>query len=93
MLSAMDTFLVRVWRPAVARGAEELSLCGTVEHLPSKHETTFQTGDDLLSVLGELAEPGDGDAGPWAAPGDAAPRPVAGDTSSRAASGDADPRG
>ena len=74
MLLPMDTFLVRVWRPAVARASEELSLCGTVEHLPSRHETTFQTGDALLTLLDELVVEGNGDAGAWAAPGDAGPR-------------------
>ena len=89
MLLPMDTFLVRVWRPAVARASEELTLCGTVEHLSSRHETTFQTGDDLLTLLDELGEEDNGDAGAWAAPGEAALRWVPGDAGSQPAPGDA----
>lgn len=96
MLPDMDSFLVRVWRPGVARGAGELSLCGTVEHLSSRHQTTFQTGDDLLTLLDDFVGLGDGDTGAWGveeAPGDAPSTQLRGDTTSRSASGGADPRG
>ena len=83
---------MRVWRPAVDRHADELSLCGTVEHLPSKHQETFQTGDDLLELIDDLVEQRGGGDGPWEAPGDAAPRSVTGDIDLREAPGDAAPR-
>lgn len=57
----METFVVRVWRPAHSPGAGDAlsELRGTVLHPTSGWETPFTSEAELLTALRQTPEPRD----------------------------------
>jgi len=57
MMAAMETFVVRIFVPAL--DGEAVPLCGIVEHVASGRAESFQGIDDLMClVAGALERPG-----------------------------------
>lgn len=47
----METFVVRIWRPATAEAAQPASLHGLVQHVGSGEQRPFADGEQLLDIL------------------------------------------
>jgi len=57
MMQPVETFIVRLWAPApdLAEGVAASEVRGSVEHIGSKRQAPFRSGQELLDVMRAVA--------------------------------------
>lgn len=53
----VETFVVRVWVPAMPRPATDPAAHGVVEHIPTQRSATFRTDGELMAFVHECLNP------------------------------------